>query len=230
VAEGIADGLRALDLDPADQSTRKLVATAALEAGDHAAAVRELGRLLDSSPRPPDGVPALLVRAHLQAGDAAGAERALDRHFPAAWTDPEGRLLRGLVRQAAGRHAEAAPLLRAAADQSPEHRAAALYALARSLAAAGRDDDARKALDELDAVQVRERAILDADQRPDDLAAQVRAAEAHLADGKPTEAAGLLERAVAKLGRSPDAVAVLARAYRRLGREDLARRWEQAVR
>jgi Tfp pilus assembly protein PilF len=76
-------------------------------------------------------------------------------------------------------------------------------------------------------VQVRERAVLDADQRPDDLAAQVRAAEAHLAGGNPREAAGRLEKAVARLGQSPEAAAVLARAYRQLGREDLARRWEQ---
>ena len=76
-------------------------------------------------------------------------------------------------------------------------------------------------------MQARERAILDADQQPDDLSCQVRAAEAYLADGKPKEAAGLLERATAKLGRSPAAAAVLVRAYRQLGREDLARRWEQ---
>ncbi len=37
VAEGIADGLRALDLDPGDHTTRKLVAAAALENGDTSA-------------------------------------------------------------------------------------------------------------------------------------------------------------------------------------------------
>lgn len=227
LADGIADGLRALELDSNDHDTRNLVANAALEAGDTAVAVRELGRLLDSSAGPPDRVAAQLVRAHLQSGDAGRAEQVLNRYFPATRTDVEGRLLRGLVHQAAGRHAEAAPLLRAVADQSPEHRAPALFALAQSLSAAGRDADARKALDELDAVQARERAILDADQQPDDLDCQVRAAEAYLVDGKPREAAGLLERAVARLGRSPAAAAVLARAYRQLGREDLARRWEQ---
>jgi tetratricopeptide (TPR) repeat protein len=170
----------------------------------------------------------MLVRAHLQAGDAGRAEQVLDRCFPAARADAQSRLLRGLVHQAAGRHAEAAAALRAAADQPSEHRAAALFALARSLSAAGREDDARKTLDELDAVQARDRAILDAAQQPDDLGCQVRAAEAYLADGKPQEAAGLLERATARLGRSPAAAAVLVRAYRQLGREDMARRWERA--
>jgi tetratricopeptide (TPR) repeat protein len=227
VAEGIADGLRALELDPGDSDTLELVATYALEAGDPALAVRELGRRLDFPPRPPDDVAALLVRAHLQAGDGGRAEQALDRYFPATRTDAQARLLRGLVHQAAGRHTDAVPLLRAA-GQSSEHRSAALSALAKSLSALGREEDARKVLDELDAAQARARVVLDAAQRPDDLAAQVRAAEVHLADGKPAEAVGVLERATAALGRSPEATAVLARAYRQLGREDLARRCEQA--
>lgn len=226
VAEGISDGLRALELAPNDHATRKVVAAAALENGDPALAARELTRLL-ASPQPSDDTAAMLVRAHLQAGDVARAEQALDRYFPAARTDAQSRLLRGLVHQSAGRHEDAAVALRSAADQPSEHRFAALAALAKSLATVGRDEDARKALDELEIVQIRERAILDAAQQPDDLAAQVRAAEAYLADKKPTEAADLLERATAKLGRSAAAAAVLVRAYRQLGREDLARRWEQ---
>jgi tetratricopeptide (TPR) repeat protein len=229
VEEGIADGLRALELSPGDSETLELVATTALDAGDPALAVRVLGPRLESSPRPPDDLAALLVRAHLQAGDVGQAERAIDRFFPAARGDARGRLLRGLVHQAAGRHADAVPLLRAA-GQSSDHRSAALFALAKSLSALGREEDARQALDELDAAQARVRAVLDAQQRPDDLTAQVRAAEAHLADGKPAEAAALLERATATLGRSPEATAVQARAYRQLGREDLARRCEQAGR
>jgi tetratricopeptide (TPR) repeat protein len=227
VAEGIADGLRALELDPGDSETLKLVATTALEAGDPALVVRELGRRLESSPRPPDDVAALLVRAHLQAGDVGRAEQTLDHYFPATRADAQARLLRGLVHQAAGRHADAVPLLRAAGLSPSEHQFAALSALAKSLSALGREEDARKALDELDAAQARQRVVLDAHQRPDDLAAQVRAAEVHLADGKPAEAAGLLERATAALGRSAEATALLARAYRQLGREDLARRCEQ---
>ena len=56
--------------------------------------------------------------------------------------------------------------------------------------------------------------------------AQIRAAEAFLANGKAQQAASLLERAMLKLGRNPAAEAVVARAYRKLGREDLARRWD----
>ncbi len=227
VSEGIADGLRVLELDPGDSETLELVATTAVEAGDARLAVSVLSPQLESSPRPPDKLVALLIRAHLQAGDVGGAERALDRYFPVSRSDVLSLLNRGLVLQAAGRHGDAV-LLMDAASRSPEHRSAALYALAKSLSALGREKDARQALDELDAAQARVRAVLDAQQRQNDLAAQVRAAAAHLADGKAAEAAELLVRATAALGRSPEAMTVLAQAYRRLGREDLARQCEQA--
>jgi predicted Zn-dependent protease len=227
VAEGIADGLRALELSPGDSETLELVATAAVAAGDPALAVRVLSPRLESSSHPPDDLAALLVRAHLQASDVRGAELALDRYFPATRADAQSLLCRGLVHQAAGRHADAVPLL-GAARRSPEHRSAGLFALAKSLLALGREEDARQALDELDAAQARVRAVLDAQQRRNDLSAQVRAAEAHLADGKATEAAELLVQATKALGRSPEAMAVLARAYRQLGREDLARQCDQA--
>jgi tetratricopeptide (TPR) repeat protein len=227
VAEGIADGLRAEELDPGDSKTLELIASTAVEAGDPALAVRVLSPRLESSPRPPDDLAKLLVQAHLQAGDVGGAERSLNRYFPARRDDAQSLLLRGLVQQAAGRQADAVPLLRAA-SRSPEYRSSALFALAKSLAALGREEDARQALDELDAAQARVRAVVDAQQQPNNLVAQVRAAEAHLADGKPAEAAELLMRATATLGRSQQAMAVLARAYRQLGREDLARQCEEA--
>jgi len=227
VAAGIADGLRAEELDPGDSKTLELIATTAVEAGDPTLAVRVLSPRLESSPQPPDDLAELLVQAHLQAGDVGGAERSLNRYFPARRDDAQSLLLRGLVQQAAGRHADAVLLLRAA-SRSPERRASALFALAMSLAALGREADARQALDELDAAQARVRAVVDAQQQPNNLVAQVRAAEAHLADGKPAEAAELLMRATATLGRSQEAMDVLARAYRQLGREDLARKWEQA--
>lgn len=226
-ADGIADGLRALDLAPDDHALRRLVATTALDAGDLDVAARELERLLQAPLPDAEGTAALLVTVHARAGAADRAERVLNQHFPTSRTDPESRFLRGLVHQAAGRHAEAAGALREAADRSPKYRARALHALAKSLSAAGREADARRALDELDALQSRERAVRDARQRPDDLPAQVRAAEALLTDGQPKEAAAVLERATARLGRSPGAAAVLARAYRQLGREDLARQWER---
>jgi predicted Zn-dependent protease len=226
LAEGLADGLRALELDPADHTTRKLVAMTAFEAGEHDVAARELGRLIESSPFPRNELAAALVKVHLQAGDVARAEEALDRHFPAAQAGAEGRALRGVVHQAAGRNAEAVAVLRAVADQSPEQRELALYHLAKAQSALGREDDARRTLDELEVVKARDRMVVDAGQRPDDMPTQVRAAEVLLADGKPKEAAALLEQAMRRLGRDPAAAVLLARAYRQLGRLDLADQWD----
>jgi predicted Zn-dependent protease len=228
VEEGIADGFRALELSPRDSETLELVANTALETGDPALAVQALGKL-NSYPAPPDDLTELLVRAHLQSGDVGEAEQAVARFFPATRSDARSQLLRGLVCQAAGRHAEAIPLLRSA-GRSSEFRSNALFSLSKSLSALGRQEEARQALEELDAAQARERAVIDAGQRPKDLNAQVRAAEALLSDGKPMEAVDLLERAAAIHGRQPAAMAVLARAYRALGREDLARLCDQIKR
>jgi len=133
------------------------------------------------------------------------------------------------VVQAAGRHAEAVLLLRTLADSSPEYRQFALFRLAQSQTALGREDDARRSLDELEKLKARARIIVDAAQQPDDLAAQLRAAEVLLADGKAGEAAALLERAIFRIGKDPKAVRLLAVAYRKLDRPDLAAEWERTV-
>lgn len=228
-AEGMADAERTLELEPGDTDTLALLARTAIDSGDPTTAVRALRRRIDSATAPPDELTSLLIRAQLQQGDTRAAELALGTHYPPARTDAQAELLRGLVDQAAGRHADAVPHLRTA-GRSAGQRHVALAALTKSLVALGREEEAARVLEQLDAAQGRVRVIEDARQRPGDLAAQVRAAEAHLADGQPGEAARLLEAATSAHGRSPEAIALLARAYRQLGREDLARRCEQGGR
>ena len=181
---------------------------------------------MESSPFPRRELAAMLVRVYLQARDVPRAEATLIRYFPAPQTEDDGQLLHGLVHHAAGRHLEAVAALQPLADRSYEQWERVLYALAQSQSALRRDDDARRTLAELDAAKSRERAILDARQQPDNVIAQIRSAEAYLANGKPKQAAELLERAMLKLGRHPAAEAVVARAYRKLGREDLAKQWD----
>jgi tetratricopeptide (TPR) repeat protein len=223
--EGLADARRVLEAEPDDHNTRNLAAIAATEAGKHDVAVRELTRLLESSPVPRQPLAKLLVRNYLETGDAATAEQVLDRYFPE--NDPEGVVLRGRVHQTAGRHEAAIALFRTAADKFPKQREAALYHLSESQRALGRNDDAARTLEELDQFKARDQVVRDARQQPDDLRAQVRAAEQLLADGNPAEAAELLEQAVARLGKTPAAALLLARAYRQAGRNDLAARWER---
>ncbi|HSQ56289.1 MAG TPA: hypothetical protein VLM40_11165, partial [Gemmata sp.] len=68
--EALTDGLRALELDPTDDITRRMVSNIAAESGQFDIAIRELTRLLDSTAFPRNDIAAALVRAQLQAGDA----------------------------------------------------------------------------------------------------------------------------------------------------------------
>jgi predicted Zn-dependent protease len=84
-----------------------------------------------------------------------------------------------------------------------------------------------RTLAELDTVKAQNRLVLDAGQQPDDMQAQIRGAEVLLTQGKPAEAATMLERATRRIGKTPAAAKLLARAYREVGRPDLAAEWER---
>lgn len=227
--EAVVDGLRALELLPSDETTRRIVATAAAEAGQYDVAIREAQRLVDDSPSPTAEQVVLLVKAHLSASDAAGAERAFSRHFPASAAPADRDALWAQVLQAAKRHAEAATVLRALADSSREYREFALVRLAQSLTALGRQEDAKKALAELEAVKARARKVVDANQRPDDKAAQWIAGQILVEEGEFAKAAALLETACRRHGADATAARLLARAYRGLGQEAVALEWERTA-
>lgn len=80
----------------------------------------------------------------------------------------------------------------------------------------------RKVYAELAAVENAARFATDAEQRPDDMALQVRAAEALLAAGQPAKARQMLEAALARLGPNRAASVALAASHDALGRPDLA--------
>ncbi|MFO0820675.1 MAG: hypothetical protein U1A77_22190 [Pirellulales bacterium] len=227
--EAVVDGLLALELLPEDATTRRIVATAAADAGQYDVAIREAQRLVDERAPPATEHAVLLVKAYLQAGDAAGAEKALAAHFPAEAEPANRDALRAQVLQAAKKHEEAVPLLRALADQSREYREFALTRLAQSLAALGRGDESKQALAELEALKARSRVVLDANQRPDDQAAQWKAGRVLIDDGELAKAIALLETACQRHGVNAVAARLLARAYRGLGREAAALDWERTA-
>jgi predicted Zn-dependent protease len=224
-AEALADAQHILRLDPGDSNMRTLAAVAASEAGQYDLAVQELARVLEGSPRPETAL--MLIRNYLQLGQPAKAEGVLNQYFPNAEKHPEAFVLRGRILQVAGKHEAAIAVLRSAADTFADQREYALYWLAESQRALNRDADAVQTLGELDRFKARDRIVKDARQQPDSMAAQVRAAELLLADGKPAEAAALLEPATLRLGKTPVAAKLLAQAYRQLGRTDRAAEWER---
>ena len=225
--EAVDGGLAILERAPTDHATRRLVAVAAAEAGRADIAVREARALHETSTLPPRETATLLVKAYLLAEDPAAAQAVLDKAFPLSESSEDGLALRAQVLQAANQHQEASRLLEPLAEKPGPYREFALFRLSQSYAALGRDDDARRVAQSLESLKAAARVVVDARQRPDDLPSQIRAAEQLLRDGKTPEAAALLETAIARHGPVPQLARLLAQAYRKLGRDDLADAWDR---
>jgi tetratricopeptide (TPR) repeat protein len=208
--DALADALRVLELAPDDHAVRKFAAWLAVELGKRDVAERELGKLLADSKYPKAELGTRLALARWQAGDLAGARAALDEHAPPGAA--AGLVLRGVLDYEAGRFEQAVAELRAADPADDGERQFALNYLGLALARLGRADESREAFDRLHAHYRAVRYAEDAGQRPGDMAAQVRAARANLAVGKPAEAAHILEQALARIGEDAEARAVLAEA------------------
>gem|GEM_PF-2012348 len=221
--EALADARRVLELDPQDHRTRRTACRIALGLGRYDEAERDLGLLLDTSPLPRNELGTLLARVHLGRGDRVAAQAALDQYAPVGDNYPPAQILRGSMLYDAGQTDEAVRVLTAAVDRAaPEDRPNALYHLALALSRAGREDEARRAFDRLEAEYRATRLGTDARQRGGDMPAQVRAARAWLSAGNPEAAREILEQALARLGETPDALHALAECYDKLGRADLA--------
>ncbi len=225
--EAVEAGLAILERAPSDHATRRLVAAAAADAGQVEVAVREARVLHESSDWPARESATLLVKAHLLADDPAAATQVLDKVFPPGEASEDGVALRAQVLQAANNHPEAARLLEPLAAKPGPYRDFALFRLGQSYAALGREDDALRVARLLEELKAAARRVVDARQRPDDLTSQVRGAEQLLRDGQTAESAALLEAAIARLGPDPRLARLLAQAYRKLGRADLAEKWDR---
>lgn len=225
--ECLSDGLHVLSLSPDDNETRKLVIAVAGECGQHAIAFREARKLYESHRFPRRDAGTILIKTCLLAGDIAHAQEIVDECFPPADSDDDGKALRAQVFQAAARHGEAVALFRSLSQNSLVYREFALFRLSQSLVALRKDEEAKAALAELERVKSRKRAIVDAAQRPDDLQAQVRAADVLLEEGRATEAVAVLELAITRFGKESSLVSRLVLALRNAGQADRANRWEQ---
>jgi predicted Zn-dependent protease len=216
--DALADAVRVIELAPEDHGTRKLAAWLAADLGKRDVVEREIGKLLAGSPYPKSELGAKLAVARWQAGDLAGAREALERYVPP--DSGAGRMLRGVLDYEAGRYEHAAEALRGLDPADDSERQFVLNYLGLALARLGREEESRAAFDRLNAHYRAARYAQDADQRPNDMAAQVRAARANLAAGKPAQAARILEEALARIGEDADARAALAEARAKLGKPD----------
>lgn len=219
-ADALADALRVVELEPNDHTTRRRAAWLAVDLGERELAERELTHLLRDSPYSKAELGTRLALARWQAGDQVGAKEALDRYAPPG--TPAGAVLRGVLEYEAGRFQEAVTLLASTDPTDDGERQFALNYLGLAQARLGRMDESKATFDRLNTVYRAVRAAEDAAQRPDDLHAQLAAARANLAANKATEAARIAEAAATRHGDNADTYLIIAEAYEKLHRPDLA--------
>ncbi len=214
--EAAAAGARAAALLPTDYPTRARLAQMYLQVGRPADAARELTALLAVPGLPHDALAVGLAKAEADAGDPAAAARRLDALLARAPAHPEGLSLRATLHLRAGEYEAAVAAARRSRPADAQDRETVCYTLASALDRLGRADEAAATLATLRAIQDAARFSTDARARPDDLAFQVRAAEARLAAGDPGGGAEILRAAFARSVPSRPALDLLARCYDRL--------------
>lgn len=219
--DALADALRILELSPQDHAVRRTAAGLAVELGQREIAERELTTLQASGPYPPHEIGTLLARLHWEAARFAEAEAILDRDAPPSVQFAPARALRGVLHFEAGRFESAQELLNpVAAGRGPEAQFARYY-LALTLTRLGKKTEADQVFARLEAAYRAERMTEDAQQRADDLPAQVQAARANLVADRPEVGRDLLEAALKRHSPNREALRVLADCYDKLNRADL---------
>jgi predicted Zn-dependent protease len=217
----LADGLRVLELEPENDAVRKNVAWLLILAERFDEAERECLRCLEKDP---DNAALLLLYAQVpyQRGVRARAAERLDALLARHPTFAPALALRGTLYNDANppEYSKAIPLLRQAAAESPDLQVqqSARYQLSRALRGAGRADEADQVLAELRRIQEADRLSADSLQQPDNLAMQVRAAQALLEAGRTDEGLRLLDRVLRRDADFAAAHRVLAAYYEKHGR------------
>jgi len=221
----LADGQRALELEPENDTIRRSVVRLLIAAERFDEAERECLRCLEKDP---NNAALLLFYAQVpfQRGDRTHAAERLDALLARHPVFSPALAMRGTLYNDTNppEYAKAVPLLRQAVAESTDSQIqqSARYQLSRALRGAGRSDEADQVLAELRRIQEAERLSVDSLQQPDNLAMQVRAAEALLQAGRVDEGLRLLDRVLRRDANFAAAHRVLAAYYEKHGSPALA--------
>lgn len=216
VDEALADAERILKLDPGNVPVRQLLLQHLVLVGRYEDAEREGIAYLKARPNTPEVVFLLIKNKHNQ-GHTAEAAGLLDRFLAVTPDFPGGLELRAEMHLAAGEPEAAVSLLRRAADRPGRDPTAALYQLSVALTRAGREDEAKKVLADMQCR--RAMGLWETDEHRDTSPAlQARVVEALEVAGRADEAVHFL---TGILDRNPGAAGtrrLLADCYDKLGR------------
>ena len=214
-----ADGRRVLELDPSNDAVRREVVWLALQVGRPAEAEAECRRSLALAPADP-WLHYLHARILHAQGRRPEAEAALDPVVQAQPGFADALLLRATLYHEAGQPDRAVPLLRQALEQKGCPRRDCLYRLGLALAATGREEEARKALAEVELLNLT--WAVTNDRFPNNPAMRVQIAEAMLGVGRLAEANAELDAVLAAAPDFAPAHRVKALYYDRVGQPDRA--------
>jgi predicted Zn-dependent protease len=215
----LEDGLRVLELDPADGAMRKQVVGLFLQTGRLADSEKECRRQLDHNPA--DGDWRYYLAATYQGqgrlADAAQAIRPLvNEHTSSAAI----LLLAGMIALETGRAEDATQLLRRCLVADPDRPQRALYYLSLALEQTGRPTDAERARAEWQWWQTS--ATNRRHGQSGTAGLQICVAQAHIGLGQFNEAAALLERVVSQNPHCSAASMLLAMCYEKTGQHERA--------
>ncbi len=210
----LSDGRRALELDPTNDPVRREVAWLALQVGRFLDAEIECRKCLATSPR--DGwLNYLLAKiCHVQ-GKRTDAETAIDPVVRARPDFAEALVLRAVLYHESEQPDRAIALLRQALALKECPRRECLYRLGLALAATGQSDEAKKALAEVDLLNLT--GAVANDYFPNNPAMRVQIAEAMLGVGRLSDANAELDTLLAADPNFAPAHRVKAVYYDRVG-------------
>jgi tetratricopeptide (TPR) repeat protein len=218
--QAIADGLRVLELDPANADVCRDVVRLLWQCGRCAEVENVLGRCLAENPDHP-GLLYLRAELYKSGGVNAQAGAAVDdllRRHPGF---ADGIVLKAALLSDAGQPGEAIDLLRGVLARSPEMQTAR-YHLGVALTRAGKVDEAEREMLVLRRYRNAEQLVKDSKGLPLDLELRVRAAESLIDVRLDDQALTMLRSALATNPRLASAHRLLADYYERHGQTQAA--------
>jgi tetratricopeptide (TPR) repeat protein len=217
--EALADGQRALQLDPENDPVAQEVVWLSLSTGRFEEAERECRRCLKRQPNHP-WLLFLLAKALYGQGANAEAEKILDPLVRDQPRFPDALLLRAILYRQANQPDRAIPLLRQVLALGRQHQQETLYHLSLALASTGQTEEAKRVMAERQALGL-EKNLADPDFRANP-AFRVWAAEIWLGAGKSEEALRLLDQVLQEDPDFAPAHRLLAIHYEKQGQVDQA--------